>query len=66
MTGGFTGSETTKSTEIFTDGTWREVEPLPRARNGLRATNVNNMIYLLGEDLVVELSDLTALYRWRY
>ena len=66
VTGGFTGNETTKSTEIFTDGAWTEVGALPRARNGLRATNVNNMIYLLGEDLVVELSDLTALYRWRY
>ena len=53
VTGGFTGSENTKVTEIFTveDKAWRRVEDLPRARNGLRATNVNNMIYLLGEYL---------------
>ena len=51
MTGGFTGFENTKSTEIFTTGdtTWTTVGDLPRARNGLRATNVNNMIYVLGK-----------------
>ena len=40
---------------------------MPRARNGLRATNVNNMIYLLGEELIRMLAGLsTFLYRWRY
>ena len=51
MTGGFTGFENTKSTEIFTAGAsgWTTVGDLPRARNGLRASNVNNMIYVLGK-----------------
>ena len=57
MTGGFTGSENTKVTEIFTvveDKAWRRVEDLPRARNGLRATNVNNMVYVLGMNILSE------------
>ena len=50
MTGGFTGFENTKSTEILTAEAraWTTVGALPDARNALRATNVNNMIYLLG------------------
>ena len=50
MTGGFTGSENTKVTEILSEksNAWKIVDELPRARNGLRATNVNNVIYLLG------------------
>ena len=48
MAGGFTGYETTQTTEIFSAGAWTEVAALPKARNGLRATNVNNMIFLLG------------------
>ena len=50
MTGGFTGSENTKITEIFSASSkaWKIVGELPSARNGLRATNVNNVIYLLG------------------
>ena len=51
MTGGFTGLENTKSTEIFEAGAtvWTIVGALPRARNGLRATNVNNIIYVIGK-----------------
>ena len=51
MTGGFTGSENTKVTEIFSASTngWTIVGELPKARNGLRATDVNNVIYLLGK-----------------
>ena len=49
MTGGFTGSENTKSTEMFSDFAWRMVGLLPRARNGLRATTLNNIVYLLGK-----------------
>ena len=50
MTGGFTGSENTKVTEMFGHSykAWKIVGELPRARNGLRATSVNNVIYLLG------------------
>ena len=50
VAGGFTGLEITKSTEILTvgDTAWTTVGNLPRARNGFRATNVNNMIYVLG------------------
>lgn len=52
VAGGFTGIENTKSTEILTDGAniWTIVGELPRARHGLRATNVNNIIYVLGGD----------------
>ena len=51
MAGGFTGLEITKSTEILTvgDTAWTAVGNLPRARNGFRATNVNNIIYVLGK-----------------
>ena len=51
MTGGFTGLEITKVTEIFSYSThtWKFVGDLPRARNGLRATNVDNIIYVLGK-----------------
>merc|ERR550539_550666 len=40
VTGGFTGNENTKSTEILTTGaaSWASVGKLPMARNGLRAT----------------------------
>ena len=40
------------STEILRGGilgeAWKEVGNLPKARNGMRATNVNNIIYVLG------------------
>ena len=51
MAGGFTGLENTKSTEILKAGgtAWTTVGNLPRARNGFRATNVNNIIYVLGK-----------------
>ena len=50
MAGGFNGIMNLGSTEILTDGksAWELVGDLPRARNGLRATNVNNIIYVLG------------------
>ena len=70
MTGGFTGFENTKSTEIFTAGdtTWTTVGDLPRARNGLRATNVNNMIYVLGKyhNHIKVLLNSVMVCRWRY
>ena len=51
VTGGFTGKENTKSTEIFTVGAaaWTTVGGLPTARNGMRATTLSNVIYLLGD-----------------
>ena len=54
MAGGFTGLEVTRSTEIFTEngGAWSEVSSLPRPANGLRATTVNNMVYLLGRNIL--------------
>ena len=71
MTGGFTGFENTKSTEIFTAGAtvWTTVGDLPRARNGLRATNVNNMVYVLGkyhDYHIMGLLNSVMLCRWRY
>ena len=68
MTGGFTGFENTKSTEIFTAGasSWTTVGDLPRARNGLRATNVNNMIYVLGKYHMMGVINSIMLCRWRY
>jgi len=52
VTGGFTGFENTKKTEILPAGAaaWIMAGELPRPRNGLRSTSVNNMIYLLGGD----------------
>ena len=52
MAGGFNGIMNLGSTEILTDGksAWETVGDLPRARNGLRATNVNNIIYVLGTE----------------
>ena len=52
VAGGFDGIRNLDSTEIFTDGdsAWKAVQNLPRARNGLRATNVNNIIYVLGTE----------------
>ena len=51
VAGGFDGIRNLDSTEIFTDGgsAWTTVGNLPKARNGLRATNVNNVIYVLGK-----------------
>ena len=51
MTGGFTGLENTKTTEIYTakENIWRTEGEIPSARNGLRAANVNNIIYVLGK-----------------
>ena len=43
----------TASTEIFEVGfssQWTEVSPLPYKMLGPRATTVNNLIYLTGED----------------
>ena len=41
----------TRTTEILKPGAtkWLKVGDLPRPRNGMRATNVNNLIYLLGK-----------------
>ena len=53
VTGGYTGSEVTSTTEILTlkEGkVWQIVGNLPRPGNGLRATTVNNVIYLLGRN----------------
>ena len=57
MTGGFTGLQNTKSTEILTTGAtaWMTVGPLPKARNGLRATSVDNIIYVLGMNIMSRL-----------
>ena len=51
MTGGFTGLQNTKSTQILPAGetAWITVGELPKARNGLRAATVDNTIYLLGK-----------------
>ena len=48
VTGGFNSTENTDSTEILNSGSssWTLVGALPYARNGLRATNVANIIYL--------------------
>ena len=64
MTGGFTGEENTKSTEIFTAGAtaWTSVGGLPTARNGMRATTLNNMIYLLGISLVSGAFNTLSIY----
>ena len=52
VAGGFNGTLNLDSTEYLTDGdsAWKAVQNLPRARNGLRATNVNNIIYVLGTE----------------
>ena len=51
VTGGFTGLENTKSTEIFTAGAtaWTTVGDLPSPGCEFRATNVNDFVYLLGK-----------------
>ena len=51
--GGFNGFGNIKTTEILVEGdtAWVITEPLPLARNGLRATTVNNVIYLLGMEV---------------
>ena len=51
MAGGFTGFENTKSTEIFTAGAsaWTTVGALPSPGCEFRATNLNNVVYLLGK-----------------
>ena len=51
VAGGFTGLENTKSTEIFTSGAaaWTPCGELPHPGCEFRATNVNNIIYLLGK-----------------
>ena len=52
MAGGFDGMRNLRSTEILIeeDSAWSRVGDLPRARNGLRATNVNDVVYVLGKD----------------
>ena len=64
MTGGFTGSENTKVTEIFTveEKAWRTVGDLPRARNGLRATNLDNIIYVLGINILIEFNNTESFF----
>ena len=54
VAGGFDGFANLRSTEILIDGAsaWDRVGDLPRARNGLRATNVNDIVYVLGKDTV--------------
>ena len=51
VTGGFTGYENTKSTEIFTAGAtaWTQCGELPHPGCEFCATNLNNVIYLLGK-----------------
>ena len=63
----------TRTTEILNLGAtkWLKVGDLPRPRNGMRATNVNNMIYLLGKyvaqiALMSHLRLVICLSRWRY
>ena len=48
VTGGFTSVENTETTEILESrsSSWKPAKPLPYARNGLRAANVANTIYL--------------------
>ena len=55
MAGGFDGMRNLPSTEILIDGAsaWDRVGDLPRARNGLRATNVKNIIYVLGMETLI-------------
>ena len=50
VAGGFDGTKNLRSTEILLEGdsAWDTVGELPRARNELRATNVHNIIYVLG------------------
>ena len=52
MAGGFDGMRNLRSTEILIeeDSAWSRVGDLPRARNGLRATTVNDIVYVLGKD----------------
>ena len=69
MTGGFTGLENTKSTEIFTAGasSWTQVGDLPHPGCEFRATNVNNVIYLLGKYHLRTLPiGLNLMFRWKY
>ena len=60
VAGGFDGMRNLRSTEILIeeDSAWSRVGDLPRARNGLRATNVNDIVYVLGKETVGE----TTLY----
>ena len=51
VAGGFDGFANLRSTEILIDTAWVRVGELPRARNGLRATNVNDIVYVLGKDI---------------
>ena len=53
VAGGFDGRRNLRSTEILIDGAsaWNVVGELPKARNGLRATNVNDIVYVLGKDI---------------
>ena len=71
MAGGFTGFENTKSTEIFTTGAtaWTTVVALPSPGCEFRATNLNNVVYLLGKyhvKAVTRSQSQYVVFRWRY
>ena len=52
MAGGYNSTGNTDTTEIFKKGdpSWTFVGALPNARNGFRATTVNNIVYVLGKE----------------
>ena len=59
VVGGWTDHGRINSTEIFEVGVskqWTEVSPLSKSRMELRASTVNNVIYLTGEDSAVDRS----------
>ena len=41
------------STEIYEGGRWSEVEPLPRAVQGVRGASVQNTVYMMGKRSVM-------------
>ena len=52
---------------IFSGGTihgWRDVEDLPSKRFGLRATSIDNIIYITGGQALGDVSHPTSILSW--
>ena len=56
---------TFSSTEVYREGRWSTVGPLPAMVHGLQGVTVDNIVFMTGEVKCIEL-DLTCLYvcRW--
>ena len=53
------------STEIYQDGRWREVGPLPAAVYDLKGVTVDNTVFMTGVIILIDRDDFCKIVRFR-